>query len=658
LAFPAASRARILQRMDAVNLIALLVYTTGMCAYGAVLALSVKPASDAAQPAKPLTEQDVVGLALWAVTVLWFAVNAIAILERFGVVDAGYADDIAGLWLAFCFPPLIMHITYVEVGASRRPPGGVWRAALWAMYLVTQTIVVVAVLAFMGVLPVPEAAVGPILNFTISPAFILAAVYAMTLMGKSNPTRTPRQRASRRWHLVLFAGLAVLFVVLLVMTTSERPATVALALLEIAVKSMPLPFLFVGTFFESRFEFFDVIVKRGLALLVTIGVLAGALAGLLPLLRPVSGRWVAPFVYTIVLLPAVAVLPWIYHRLGAVLDRRWLGRRFTPVEAVKHFLSSLRSATSEAQLVVEAERGLSEIFGAPARIRLHGNAADHADPGFEVVEQVPVRFGDAPAGAVMMGPRAIEAPYFSDDLALLGSLADVLASVVETLRLQQRKQELTLHASRSELKALRAQINPHFLFNALNAIAGLIHKDPSAADRTVEQLAEVFRYALRGAESEWAELDDELEFVRAYLDVERSRFGDRLEVRIRVADDLAGARVPTMILQTLVENAVKHGVSQVRGRAVVEVEAARHGDRLVMAVTDNGPGPSAQPARAASAPKAHGLANIRERLQGYFGSSASLTFDRNDARGITRVAVTLPFEPSRPSPAVAEGWRA
>jgi LytS/YehU family sensor histidine kinase len=251
---------------------------------------------------------------------------------------------------------------------------------------------------------------------------------------------------------------------------------------------------------------------------------------------------------------------------------------------------------------------------------------------------------DAPAGAVLMGARTIEAPYFRDDLALLTSLADVLASVLETLRLQQRKQELTLHASRSELKALRAQINPHFLFNALNAIAGLIHKDPSAADRTVEQLAEVFRYALRGVESEWAVLDDELDFVRAYLDVEQSRFGERLQVTVRVADDVRGARVPTMMLQTLVENAVKHGVAHVRGRASVEVEASRRADRLVMAVTDNGPGPSAHPTRAASSPKPYGLANIRERLHGYFGAAASLTFDRYDATGLTRVAVTLPFQ--------------
>ena len=194
-----------------------------------------------------------------------------------------------------------------------------------------------------------------------------------------------------------------------------------------------------------------------------------------------------------------------------------------------------------------------------------------------------------------MGPRQSEAPYFSEDVALLTSLADVFSHVLENLHLQERKleqeqrtREMSLHASRSELKALRAQINPHFLFNALNSIAGLIHRDPAVADRTIEQLADVFRYALRGAESEWALLDDELDFVRAYLEVERARFGERLHVEVEIEEAARGARVPTMIVQTLVENAVKHGAASVRGPASVVVRAreasgtarrVRHGQR-------------------------------------------------------------------------------
>ena len=94
---------------------------------------------------------------------------------------------------------------------------------------------------------------------------------------------------------------------------------------------------------------------------------------------------------------------------------------------------------------------------------------------------------------------------------------------------------MSFQASRSELKALRAQINPHFLFNALNAIAGLIHKNPLRADKTVERLADVFRYTLRRSENEWTLLEEEMEFVRAYLEVEQARFGKRLQFQIHAA---------------------------------------------------------------------------------------------------------------------------
>ena len=155
----------------------------------------------------------------------------------------------------------------------------------------------------------------------------------------------------------------------------------------------------------------------------------------------------------------------------------------------------------------------------------------------------------------------------SEDLALMRSLAGVFGFMLENLRLQRKRQEqdlvaqdLRLQTSKSELKALRAQINPHFLFNALNAIASLIHTDPARADEAVEQLAEVFRYTLRRSESEWAPLDQELAFARAYLDVEQARFGQRLTCTIDSDHLPPPPQVPSMLLQTLIENAVKHGV--------------------------------------------------------------------------------------------------
>jgi LytS/YehU family sensor histidine kinase len=275
---------------------------------------------------------------------------------------------------------------------------------------------------------------------------------------------------------------------------------------------------------------------------------------------------------------------------------------------------------------------------------------DPDSPGpHAAIQDIPVRSGDGIVGHFFMGARVGDTPYFSEDVHLLGSLAGVFSHVLENLRLQERKleqeqraRELSLHASRSELKALRAQINPHFLFNALNSIAGLIHRDPSVADRTIEQLADVFRYALRGSESEWAVLDDEMDFVRSYLEVERARFGDRLHAEVHADDAVRGARIPTMIVQTLVENAVKHGAASVRGPASVVVTASGDGERLIVSVADNGAGFAASDLPdTPGARGGYGLLNVRQRLDGYFGHRAALSIVRRD--GMTVVSVTLPL---------------
>ncbi len=501
-----------------------------------------------------------------------------------------------------------------------------------------------------------------LLGFGLTGGFVAAAVYSIALIATHGDAREPRRERGRQWTLGLFGLTAVLFMVILgltVLSSNARPWQAAFTLLEIAAKSLPLVFLFVGTYHDNPFEFFDLFVKRGAAILLSVAALTAWFAVVFPVLEPFRTTWAAPWIHAIVLLPVVVALPWIHARIRAVLDRRWLGRRYSTIEAVKHFLGTLRSATTEALLIDRAQAGLEEIFGANATVHLGASA-----PAGPVAQEVLVRSADRIVGRFLMGPRQSEAPYFSEDVALLTSLADVFSHVLENLHLQERKleqeqrtREMSLHASRSELKALRAQINPHFLFNALNSIAGLIHRDPAVADRTIEQLADVFRYALRGAESEWALLDDELDFVRAYLEVERARFGERLHVEVEIEEAARGARVPTMIVQTLVENAVKHGAASVRGPASVIVRAREASGTLVVSVMDNGPGfsdaGSPAPARTRGG---YGLVNIRQRLEGYFASDAALTVDRDDVARTTTVSVSLPLlrQEPRTQPAVEQ----
>jgi sensor histidine kinase YesM len=220
--------------------------------------------------------------------------------------------------------------------------------------------------------------------------------------------------------------------------------------------------------------------------------------------------------------------------------------------------------------------------------------------------------------------------------------------MLENVRLQRKRQEqeqvaqaLRLQTSRSELKALRAQINPHFLFNALNAIASLIHTDPVRADAAVEQLAEVFRYTLRRSDQEWAPLDQELTFARAYLDVEQARFGRRLEFAIDADPALGRAQIPSMLLQTLVENAVKHGISRQRTPGRIDVRASRTGGRILLEVRDTGPGFDASPQHPPADGESFGLRSVRERLDAYFGADASLALIREGETTVARIE--MPF---------------
>ena len=652
--------------MNVLRLVALLTYTFGAFAYAAILYVWVTEtgrrgwATHDRQSCVTSREMDVVNGGLLVLTFLWFCGNAGLILYGFVPRGTPWALDVATICMAYAFPPVIMHLTLAEVAAQRQIPPR-WRAAVWPAYAAA-----VAVPAWsISVLASPEASgaenqfAARLLGFGLSAMFLIAAAFSMSIIARYGEARDHRSRQSRRWMLRLFGLMAAVFVVMVVITYFADQAVNARvpigAIVELAAKSLPLVFMFVGTYNENRFEFFDLFVKRGASVVVTLAGLTVSFALLLPLLRLFAHTWADPWLFAVILLPTAVAIPWINRYVGAVLDRRWLGRRYSAVEAVKHFIGSLRSATTEDQLRQQARSGLEEIFGAKADVLL----GDDTPASAAGEQDIPVRAGDRTVGRFVMGPRASEAPYFSQDLALLTSLADVFSHVLENLHLQERKleqeqqaRELSLHASRSELKALRAQINPHFLFNALNSIAGLIHRDPAVADRTIEQLADVFRYALRGAESEWAVLDDELDFVRAYLEVERARFGERLHTEVKIDAAARGARVPTMIVQTLAENAVKHGAASVRGRASVLVTAREESGRLVMSVADNGPGFSeADPPSPARPRGGYGLVNIRQRLEGYFGSAAALSVDRSS--GVTTVSVTLPLlrqEPRAPHP--------
>ena len=211
------------------------------------------------------------------------------------------------------------------------------------------------------------------------------------------------------------------------------------------------------------------------------------------------------------------------------------------------------------------------------------------------------------------------------------------------LVLQSRERELSELAATAQLEALRARINPHFLFNSLNSIAQLIRTDPDKAESCVERLAEIFRYILRRAEKEFVPLREELEMATAYLEIERARFGDRLRIETAVDPRSLHQLIPNLILQPLVENAIKHGLSRKLGGGTVRIRAALTDGRLDLSVGDDGLG-MADPALAHVYDRGVGLRNLRDRLARLYGP-AHLPEIRSAPGTGTEVRLSLPVRP-------------
>lgn len=212
-------------------------------------------------------------------------------------------------------------------------------------------------------------------------------------------------------------------------------------------------------------------------------------------------------------------------------------------------------------------------------------------------------------------------------MAVIAGVAFVTALIWNAFhymrRFYERLREAEAAAYDARLQALRAQINPHFLFNAFNSVASLIRVRPDEAEEVVEDLADLFRYSLRASKTDAAALSQELEAVRRYLRVEKVRFRNRMQVDIDASKAARRTRLPTMTLQPLVENAVKHGVGETRTSCTVRIEARRRGDALVIRVTDTGPGFETTDVDAL-VERGTGLANVRERLDLFSGGAASM----------------------------------
>jgi signal transduction histidine kinase len=627
-----------------VSIAALFVYIFGAYAYGSLLLLTQRhrAADQTVDPdgkAATIRAQSArASLRLFAVCAVWFVLHAI--IEFRALLGEPKEDDLLDLLtleLVFLFPAVIFQSYLLEViaEAGERPQLLRWRLALWGFYVAGIALASYFTLAIFGYVPRPQP-LGRWLGLAIGAQFSVMSICALVVR-RASPRRhaTPDQRRLGHALNLLFIGMIVVFIVLNVMQSEA---------LMVIGRATPLAFLIVSMYYESRIAFYDLVIKRGVLLVVSLVLTGTMLAVTINSLAAIPDGPARPWIFAVLLLPVAMIMPWLHDRLGRLLDRWWLGREFTPVEAVKRVLGAMQQAADEEALIRTTEAALSDVFRRPILIiRDQASLPEHAT----VLVDVRTATTDQATGLAVVHEPGTR-PMLSEDLALARSLGSVFGYMLDNVRLQRRRreqeqlaQELRLQSSRSELKALRAQINPHFLFNALNAIASLIHTDPARADAAVEQLAEVFRYTLRRSEHEWAPLDQELALARAYLDVEQARFGKRLEYAIHAGDGLSRVHVPSMLLQTLVENAVKHGISRLRTPGRIDVRAARANGRVTLEVRDTGPGLDNDARTGAGSGESFGLRSVRERLHGHFGERASLDLRREQGATIARIELPL-----------------
>jgi two-component sensor histidine kinase len=340
----------------------------------------------------------------------------------------------------------------------------------------------------------------------------------------------------------------------------------------------------------------------------------------------------------------------------------WVNRvifRRQGVDECERAISKLAtSVRSEDELLASAARKIAEHFRTD-RFAIVAEPGERSTPvtpsllvreqeqnraprvGFHPDAQIPLRFSSGDTRRLILGARRGGRRYWSDDLDDMRRLGVAIVEQVERFRAE----ELKHLASEAELRALRAQINPHFLFNALNTLYGTIDRRSRQARSMVLNLAEMFRYFLQGDRS-LISLSEELRIVEAYLEIEVLRLGERLKTEITVSEPARAALIPALSIQPLVENAVKHGIAAKQEGGLVSVRAENAAAGLRVIVEDTGIG-FEQSRRRSQPGTGLGLENVRRRLALSYGTTADLQIESSDAG--TTITLLIP-QPAQSKP--------
>ena len=401
---------------------------------------------------------------------------------------------------------------------------------------------------------------------------------------------------------------------------------------------------FCTLFLFARFRYADIFIRYSVRI-----VLAGSFAAFLGFTAALQNPAEHVLALTLILYALLLSFPFLDQRFAAAVNH-WL---FHPPDfaLASHQLSdTLRHLDSEEDIAraVEASVKVTLQLNDASLTPLTDHPATFLD-GEPVELDLKWRVPISVAGQIMyvlwIQPGAARPGLVTHDInylrsvaALCGNRLDLLRRERETVAQRSREALLLQQVTEAELRALRAQVNPHFLFNSLNTIADLIVRDPPRAETMTLRLAAVFRHVLTQSARPLTSIRDEIEFLRTYLNIEEVRFGDRLKVDIDMAPGTAAIEIPSLITQPLVENALKHGLAPKTGTGRLWISAGLDSDDVWLRVEDDGLG---WQAGVPGSGLGVGLTNVAERLRALYGERAGLKFEPREGGG-TRVTLRIP----------------
>jgi hypothetical protein len=543
-------------------------------------------------------------------------------LAVFGVRDFAGVDPppflIATAYSALGFlPAVVVHSVLRSQSEARHKRTAA--ALIWTSYTVSTVAETLMFWAASHGSSIPSALALQVLTW-----FYLALTIPLFLMTRR------RTGSARAWSIVALAVFAVSALHL-----SHREGATESWFIELAGHHASIPLIFAILYQDFRFALADLFLKRALALFALVAIASGLYVGVeVPLLaaHDFRGDPVAVGVSVTLWVGLALLYPLLCRGATWIIDRVVLKR--VDYKRLREVFDERIAVLEEAPPVMDA---LIDALRAPLAaggMRWLEAATDSTEAGSMIIPTT-----EPPHYALVTGPLAEGRRLMSDDLGMMANMVLLAARRIDAIRLARERFQQSKLATEAELRALRAQVNPHFLFNALNTIGYLIQTSPTRAHATLMKLTALLRGVLRSADVSTT-LGDEIDLVSAYLEIERARFEERLCVEIDVPGALRGIRIPALMIQPLVENAIKHGIARSRSGGLVAIRSRLDGDHLSVTVR-NGGAVATDTEIAQGRRNGVGLANLDARLRHQYGDAASLTLV--PIEGETRAEIILPI---------------